>query len=337
MSNYTKTTNFASKDNLSPGNPLKIVKGTEIDTEFNNIATAVGTKADLNAPTFTGNVTGTFVGNVTGNLTGNATTATTADTADTATTAGSVTNGVYTTGNQTIGGTKTFTNGITFNDATVQTTAAVTVAGSGGNLQVFTSGTTTWTTPAGVTKVRVTVVGGGGGGGSATTNGRSGGGGGGAGCGIGSFTVVPGTGYSVVVGSGGAATASGGSSSFGGVITATGGGAGGSNLLSGGGGAAGSCSGGSINFSGVVGADAVSTACTGVAGGAGGTFAQGNGVFGNAVGSAGRGGILGTTTSPSAEGQPGTGFGCGGGGACKNSATNFTGGAGSSGIVYIEW
>ena len=32
MSNYTKTTNFATKDNLSPGNPLKIVKGTEIDT-----------------------------------------------------------------------------------------------------------------------------------------------------------------------------------------------------------------------------------------------------------------------------------------------------------------
>ena len=46
MSNYTKTTNFASKDNLSPGNPLKIVKGTEIDTEFNNIATAVATKTD---------------------------------------------------------------------------------------------------------------------------------------------------------------------------------------------------------------------------------------------------------------------------------------------------
>lgn len=38
--------------------------------------------------------------------------------------ANTVTNGVYTTGNQTIGGTKTFTNGVTFNDATVQTTAA---------------------------------------------------------------------------------------------------------------------------------------------------------------------------------------------------------------------
>jgi hypothetical protein len=49
MSNYTKSTNFASKDNLSSGNPLKIVKGTEIDTEFNNIATAIATKIDSDA------------------------------------------------------------------------------------------------------------------------------------------------------------------------------------------------------------------------------------------------------------------------------------------------
>ena len=54
MTDYTKSTNFATKDNLSSGNPLKIVKGTEIDTEFNNIATAVATKADLASPTFTG-------------------------------------------------------------------------------------------------------------------------------------------------------------------------------------------------------------------------------------------------------------------------------------------
>ena len=57
MSNYTKSTNFATKDALSSGNPLKIVKGTEIDTEFNNIQTAVATKADLVSPTFTGTPT----------------------------------------------------------------------------------------------------------------------------------------------------------------------------------------------------------------------------------------------------------------------------------------
>ena len=54
MSNYTKSTDFASKDSLSSGNAAKIVKGTEIDTEFNNIATAIATKADLASPTFTG-------------------------------------------------------------------------------------------------------------------------------------------------------------------------------------------------------------------------------------------------------------------------------------------
>lgn len=54
MSNYTKSTNFATKDALPSGDPLKIVKGTEIDTEFNNIAVAIATKADLASPTFTG-------------------------------------------------------------------------------------------------------------------------------------------------------------------------------------------------------------------------------------------------------------------------------------------
>ena len=59
MSNYTKSTNFATKDNLSPGNPLKIVKGTEIDTEFNNIQTAVATKTDNASAAITG---GTITG-----------------------------------------------------------------------------------------------------------------------------------------------------------------------------------------------------------------------------------------------------------------------------------
>jgi len=54
MSNYTQSTNFATKDALSSGDPLKIVKGTEINTEFVNIAVAIATKADLASPTFTG-------------------------------------------------------------------------------------------------------------------------------------------------------------------------------------------------------------------------------------------------------------------------------------------
>ncbi len=49
MSNYTKSVNFASKDSLSTGDANKVVKGAEIDTEFNNIATAVATKQDATA------------------------------------------------------------------------------------------------------------------------------------------------------------------------------------------------------------------------------------------------------------------------------------------------
>ena len=54
MSNYTQSTNFATKDALTSGDPLKIVKGTEINTEYVNIAVAIATKADLASPTFTG-------------------------------------------------------------------------------------------------------------------------------------------------------------------------------------------------------------------------------------------------------------------------------------------
>lgn len=68
MTDYVKSTNFASKDSLAVGNPLKIVKGTELDAEFNNIVTAVATKADtstvnsalaLKAPINNASLTGT--------------------------------------------------------------------------------------------------------------------------------------------------------------------------------------------------------------------------------------------------------------------------------------
>jgi hypothetical protein len=57
MSNYTKTTNFTAKDTLPSGDSGKIIRGSEFDTEFDAIATASATKADLASPTFTGTVT----------------------------------------------------------------------------------------------------------------------------------------------------------------------------------------------------------------------------------------------------------------------------------------
>lgn len=73
MSNYVKATDFAVKDSLSTGNPAKLVKGTEIDTEFTAIASAVNSKADKASPALTGTatavnltVTGTFDATVNG-------------------------------------------------------------------------------------------------------------------------------------------------------------------------------------------------------------------------------------------------------------------------------
>lgn len=57
MSNYTKTTDFDVKDSLPSGDAGKVIKGSEFETEFDNIATAIATKADIAGPTFTGTVT----------------------------------------------------------------------------------------------------------------------------------------------------------------------------------------------------------------------------------------------------------------------------------------
>jgi len=57
MSDYTKTTDFTAKDSLPSGTSGKIIKGAEIDDEFDAIASAVSTKSNIASPTFTGTVT----------------------------------------------------------------------------------------------------------------------------------------------------------------------------------------------------------------------------------------------------------------------------------------
>lgn len=57
MSNYIKTTNFTAKDSLPSGNPSKIVRGTEIDVEYDAIAVASATKLNALNPVMTGTLT----------------------------------------------------------------------------------------------------------------------------------------------------------------------------------------------------------------------------------------------------------------------------------------
>lgn len=53
MSDYTKTVNFAAKDALITGDPAKLILGTALNTEFDNIATAISSKQDASGATYT--------------------------------------------------------------------------------------------------------------------------------------------------------------------------------------------------------------------------------------------------------------------------------------------
>ena len=180
-----------------------------------------------------------------------------------------------------------------------------------------------FTVPAGVTQVRVSLVGGGGGGGGGGgVENFSGAGGGGGGYGRGVFTMTPGAAIAVTVGAGGNGGGNpggtGGTSSFGYLISATGGqggsGGGGTNASGGGGGGA---TGGSIMLGGAVGND-------GFYGSSSYPFGRGGASFFGGAGRAGAGG-----------GVPGTAPGAGGGGAYGGVAG--PGGSGAAGIVIIEY
>jgi hypothetical protein len=109
MSSYVKATNFASKDALASGNSLKIVKGTEIDTEFNAIATAVNSKLDSSGGTL---VTSTVDSSPVGATTPSTGAFTTLSATGTATLSGggTLSGTVALNGTTTITGTNTITN-----------------------------------------------------------------------------------------------------------------------------------------------------------------------------------------------------------------------------------
>lgn len=187
----------------------------------------------------------------------------------------------------------------------------------------------TFTIPAGVIAVKVTVVGGGGGGGGSTIV-NNGGGGASGGAAIKWLSgLTPGNTIAVVAGAAGAANSgagggAGGASSIASgtqvitTVTANGGNGGGTTgIVSGGGNAASISTNGDINTGGTSGGDSTAAASGGP--GAPSIF---NG-----------GGSKGGTTPGSAATAPGAG----GGGAGTNGAGNQAGGAGGSGIVIFEW
>lgn len=224
----------------------------------------------------------------------------------------------------------------------------------------------TFTVPPGITGLKVTVVGGGGGGGSATGSSatRSVGGGGGAGGMTIAFlsNLTPGTNIPVNVGAGGAAATNGGASTFNSVVVAWGGTAGTSNIngassvrAAGGNGGFGGSLGyiGGTGGPGYVEVDGVPYThfYAGSGGGLGGNDADLSAaqlVAGTRLITSGKPGLLGgrggdskyQTTSgvtSSVTGNTASGFGNGGGGAIKGGSANAVGGAGSPGIVIVEW
>jgi len=108
MSDYSKTTDFTTKDTLPSGNAAKTIKGSDFDLEFNAIVASSATKAnkiaaatnnnlvtmdgngDIKDSTIVTDGAGGITANLTGNVTGNS---------DTVTTNANLTGGVTSVGN----------------------------------------------------------------------------------------------------------------------------------------------------------------------------------------------------------------------------------------------
>ena len=215
------------------------------------------------------------------------------------------------------------------------------------NAQVVTnfSASGTWTCPAGVTSIKVECWGGGGaGGGGTVANTYAGGGGGGAFNVNNAVAVIPGTNYTITVGTGAVGTlisgTAGGNSIFGSSLVIANGGAGGITVAGGVG--AGGAGGTGGTFNGGNGSAGAGTSSGAGGGGAGSTSAGGNAsgiTAGAAGGTDGSAGGAGRTSS--AAGNPAassaTTFGGGGGGAKAGAASTRLGGNGANGFVRVTY
>lgn len=209
------------------------------------------------------------------------------------------------------------------------------------SMQVYTAtGANTWTKPAGLKRIKVTVVGGGGGGGGSIATGAAewsvGAGGGGGGC---SIKVIEAASLGATetatvgakgTGTNGGAGTGGGTSSFGTHCSATGGNGGGAATNASQTGSAGAMGGigssGTINFAGGAG-----TAATATNGAGNGINMSGTG-GGSFFGGGGRGIAQGTGAGTAAQN-----YGGGGGGALASPGQAAqTGGDGTAGIIIVE-
>jgi hypothetical protein len=183
-----------------------------------------------------------------------------------------------------------------------------------------TPGTYSWTVPPGVTSICIEAWGAGGNGGAGLSGGQSAGGGGGGGYGYQCFTVIPGTQYTVIVGSGGSGSSTSSvSSTIGSLISVLGGGSGtNATLNTSGTGGTGGTSSASFNITGINGNDGVGV----YAGGSGGKGANG--------GNGGNGGSGSSSSSATSGTFPGGGGGGGSGGNYFNQP-----GGGASGQIKI--
>lgn len=189
-----------------------------------------------------------------------------------------------------------------------------------------TSGSSTWTVPAGVTNAKVTVVGGGGGGATAGGSYGNGGGGGAGGTAISYLTLTPGASISYTVGAGGAPAAAGSNSTFGPVSSVTLQGNGGSAGVSGNGGdggAGGAASGGTLNIPGG----------RGQAGGWSSGYSYGSPGSGGSS-SVGPGAAAPSGLNAAANYAASAAYGGGGAGA---STTGLTQSSGATGVILIEY
>ena len=208
------------------------------------------------------------------------------------------------------------------------------------------TGTTTWTVPAGVTSITVEAWGGGGKGGARTTNGNGGGGGGGA-YAKKVITVIPGNTYNLAVGAGSTTAAAGGDSWFQNTTTvlAKGGNSVADNTSTGATGGAGTPT--SIGDVGFVYAGGNGATGSGTYGGGGGSSAGSVTPFigidatsaSGATATAGGGGGNGGNGRSGSQGNGSNGSipGGGGGGGYRTSTSTRAGGSGGNGQIIISF